>query len=357
MEKLVADYTVEVDCVDRDTWCGILQKFDDANFYQTWSYGAIRWGENNLSHIVLRKEGEIVAAAQVRIVKLPLIASGIAYISWGPMYKVMGQEIDEENFLQIIRVLYKVYVKERKLLLRIVPNQINEAGEVIQHILETEGFKLQRDVEPKRTILVDLSPSLEELRKGLRRKWRQTLGYAEKKELEVIEGTNIQMFEPAIRLYKEMHKRKKFAQFVDMEKLRPIQEDLPSEISMRIMLINFEGEPVGALIFSAIGDTGLPLLAATANKGLKLNSSYVIFWKMVNYLKMHGCRWLDLGGINPERNPGGYTFKSGIGGKNGKDVYFIGQFEACENKVSLFVIKTADKVREIYRRIKVRVFK
>jgi hypothetical protein len=32
------------------------------------------------------------------------------------------------------------------------------------------------------------------------------------------------------------------------------------------------------------------------------------------WLKEHGARGYDLGGIDPEANPGGYHFKSGFGG-------------------------------------------
>ena len=154
-----------------------------------------------------------------------------------------------------------------------------------------------------------------------------------------------------------MHKRKNFAEFVDMKEMMLIQENLPEEISMRVLLTKFEGEPVGGLAFATIGDTGLPLIAGTGNKGLKLNCSYLLWWKIIEYLKKHGCRWLDVGGINQERNPGGYIFKTGVAGKNGKEVRFLGQFDACENKVSLFIIKTTDKLREICRHIKVRILK
>ena len=59
----------------------LLNDFDDANIYQTWSYGAVRWGEKNLSHVILKKHNEVVAATQLRIVKISWLGVGIAYIN------------------------------------------------------------------------------------------------------------------------------------------------------------------------------------------------------------------------------------------------------------------------------------
>jgi hypothetical protein len=38
-------YRVEYDDVSRDEWTCLLEQFDDANIYQTWTYGSVRWGE------------------------------------------------------------------------------------------------------------------------------------------------------------------------------------------------------------------------------------------------------------------------------------------------------------------------
>ena len=43
-------WQVEVDRATPAEWSAMLDLFDDANLYQTWSYGAVRWGRKNLSH-------------------------------------------------------------------------------------------------------------------------------------------------------------------------------------------------------------------------------------------------------------------------------------------------------------------
>ena len=62
-------WQVEVDRVTDADWSPLIELFDDANLYQTAAYGGVRWGAKNLSRIVLRRDGEVRAIAQLRIVR------------------------------------------------------------------------------------------------------------------------------------------------------------------------------------------------------------------------------------------------------------------------------------------------
>ena len=66
-------YRSEVDNVTKDEWQRILLRFEDAVIHQSWAFGAACWGEDNLSHLVVEQDGEIVAAAQVALSRLPVL--------------------------------------------------------------------------------------------------------------------------------------------------------------------------------------------------------------------------------------------------------------------------------------------
>ena len=53
MQKL--GWQVEVDRATSAEWSEMLDLFDDANIYQTSAYGEVRWGEKNLSRLVLKR--------------------------------------------------------------------------------------------------------------------------------------------------------------------------------------------------------------------------------------------------------------------------------------------------------------
>ena len=63
-----------------------------------------------------------------------------------------------------------------------------------------------------------------------------------------------------------------------------------------------------------MGDTAIYLLGATNERARELKAAYFLQWQAMLWLKDRGARWYDLGGIDPEANPGGYHFKSGFGG-------------------------------------------
>jgi len=351
-ELLDTHYVFEVDAVDRDSWASMLQTFHESAIYQMWPYGAMRWGEDNLSHAVLGKDGEIAAAAQARIIKLPVLRAGIAYIKWGPMWQRRGKEKDWDSFRQMARALREEYVRRRGLLLRVMLNEGDIDVDKAQAVLKEEGFELRLGVVAYRTIVMDLSRSLDELRRNAKRTWRQNLRRAEQNNLKIIEGVGDDLFKIVEDLYKEMRARKKFIAFSDTGDLRAIQRELPDPLKMHVAVCEFSGEPVAALVVSQVTSTAIALVAATGGRALELNGSYLLWWRTIERLKAQGCRWFDVGGIDPTGYPGTYQFKVGLAGKSGRDLIFR-QFEARADWLSSFVVQAGEHLREDYRALKV----
>jgi lipid II:glycine glycyltransferase (peptidoglycan interpeptide bridge formation enzyme) len=346
INNISEDYSAEIDQIKKHEWEHQLQTFDDANIYQTWSYGAIRWGHNNLSHIIIKVKGEVVAAAQVRILKLPLLNVGIAYLPWGPMWRRRDQKVKPEIFQHIMNSLKEEYVIKRGLLLRIRPNIIEEKSEEIVSILIKEGFRKNLDVPPYRTLLLDLSLTLSDIRKSLDQKWRNQLNRSEKNNLTVIEGNSDELYQIFLVLQKEMYERKKYIPGVDYNEFGEIQKGLPDPLKMIILICEFEGKVLTATIISQIGNTGIYLLGATGDEGMKMKGAYLSQWRMIEMMKERGCLWYDLGGIDPANNPGVYHFKSGI---SRREVCHIGQFEISQNNISSLLVKGAENLTDRLR--------
>ncbi|MEN6350229.1 MAG: peptidoglycan bridge formation glycyltransferase FemA/FemB family protein [Syntrophomonas sp.] len=343
------DCSVEINKINKDEWSDLLNEFDDATIYQTWSYGMVRWGEKNLHHIIVKKNNEVIGIAQLVIKKIPFIKAGIAYIPWGPLWQKKGHENNVEVFEYLIKVLHDEYVVKQKLFFRMTPNIVDsDKNNNICSVLANAGFKKNITASNYRTFLVDLSPTLPEIRKKLNPKWRNKLNGAEKNKLEIIEGNDIELYRIFQKLQKEMQERKEYIPGVDYYEFGMIQQELPEHLKMQIMICKHDGEPIAATIVSAIGETGIYLLGATGDKWSNLKGSYLLHWKMMMWLKEHGQRMYDLGGINPTNNPGVYTFKAGF---SGQDVFHIGQYELCQNYSSSFIIKLYEKF-EGYRKQK-----
>jgi peptidoglycan pentaglycine glycine transferase (the first glycine) len=343
------DYTVETDGVSKHSWNNVIQYFEDAYLMQTWSYGSTRWGEDNLSHIVLQRDGEVVAAAQSVIMKPPLLGAGMAYVKWGPLWQLRGKPRNVETFRRMLQALREVYVVQRGLLLRVFPAAIEEGIGTLRLIFKEEGFERDLSIGSPRTAFVDLSYSLEELRNSLKPTWRRNLTLAERNQLTVIHGVTDELLDIFVGLYKEMQDRKNLIGQVSVDLYKAIQKDLPDGLKMRIMICEHQGEPVAGIVVPFFGNTAQNLLAATGDKGLHLRASYLLHWRMLEWLKAHDCRWLDLDALNHQKYPGISQFKLGLAGRLGWEAEYPGQFEACTSAVSYLSVKLAEQVRTIYR--------
>jgi hypothetical protein len=343
-----------VDSVDKSTWTRILEGFEDANLVQTWSYGAARWGEQCLSHVLLKQSVEVVAAVQVIVIRVPLIGGGMAYVKSGPLWRLRARERNPDVFRRMLRVLRHIYVTRQGLLLRIFSNAFEDGTGVVRSILKEEGFERDPNAGPCKTAIVDLSYSLEELRKSLKRTWRQNLERAERSGLKVVGGTSDELLETFTALYRQMRARKSRERIPDIDHFhfRDIYRDLPDGFKIWIAICEREGEPVAGLAVPLIGAVALDWLAATGDKGLDCRASHFLHWQMLGWLKALGFRWYDLDCINPKTTPGTYQFKAGLSGRLGKEVEYVGQFQACESRISLWSVKAAELLRTTYNEIK-----
>ncbi|MGA2019366.1 MAG: GNAT family N-acetyltransferase [Candidatus Sulfotelmatobacter sp.] len=355
MRPLDAGYASQVDQVAEAAWHGLLRLFADANTYQTWPYGEVISGQSNLSHLILKYDGEVAAIAQARIAKAPFINFGIAYIQWGPIWRRSAASANLEAFRQAVRALRNEYVCKRGLSLRLFPVLFDDSSLCFSQILAEEGFSSLGEDLRGRTILMDLQPPLTALREGMARNWKRNLRQAEQNELETIEGTTDELFERFIPIYKQMVTRKNFVEPNNIHQFKSIQARLPEQFKMKIMLCRSGGETCAGLIWSQMGKMGIELFAATSDAGMQNKGSYLLRWKIVEKLKQSGAAVYNLNGINPAANPGGFKFKSELAGKNGKDVRYVGRFDSHAGVVTRCCIEFGDTLRTTYRSLKERM--
>jgi lipid II:glycine glycyltransferase (peptidoglycan interpeptide bridge formation enzyme) len=340
-----------VDQADAAEWLDLLGGFADANIYQTRSYGAMHWSRQQLSCLTLERDGRTVAMAQLRIVRVPLIKTGIAYVRWGPLCRAKGKTFDAETLHQMMAGLKEEYVCHRGLSLRVLPPVFasDPFATTYHSTWSALGFTRSEEARAYSTVRVDLTPSLEVLRKQLNQKWRNCLNGAERNGLNVVQGSTLGAYDRFLAVYREMMVRKSFDTTVDVDEFRRIQEDLPKPLKMQVFLCEREGRVLNAIVVSAIGDTAIYLLGATSDEGLKLKGAYLLQWRAIQWLKSLGCRYYDLGGINRERNPGVYHFKSGFGGQETEQ---LGTFEMSASRTSAFCVRTGERLQAIVRRLR-----
>ena len=328
-----ASYRVEVDQIGAPDWADALGQFADANLYQTWAYGAVRWGERNLSHLVLKRDEKIVAIAQTLILRPLPLRVGVGHLRWGPLCHREGHELEPDIVERMADALQDEYARKRGLFLRVLPNGWvpSARAQVFRAAFSKYREQRFRAGESYRTVVLDLTPSLDVIRKRLDQKWRNQLNRAEKNGLTIKQGEAATSFPVFWKVYEEMLARKSFAAPSDVRQFERVQAELVAGQWMKVFICEDGGVPVGGLVGTAMGKSGIYLLGATNEQGMKVKGAYLLQWRMIQWLKEIGVVSYDLGGINPRMNPGVYHFKAGLGGQ---DVLYLNPFTSSGSAAS-----------------------
>jgi len=350
MRPLPSEFQVEIDAIAGPPWHQLVSTFADANIYQLWQLAEPGRRADDTSRLVLKQGGDVVAAAEVRLFRVPFTGRGIAYLRWGPMWKRAGRTQNPEHFRLALRAVRNEFGDRRGLVLRLNPRLFVEEHAALIAMLSEEGYSSLPHASTEKTLIMDLSPTLEQLRAGLDRRWRNHLNKAERDGLTLETGTGDALFQAFGTLYEQMLQRKQFAPTAGLARHRRIQGTLADDLKMGVIIARHEGLPCAGAVYSAIGDTALYLFGATNDAGMRTGGSYLVQWEILNTLKRRGIREYDLHGINAESNPGTYKFKLGLAGKNGREASFAGPTQTFEpslaNHSLLFAERVLGRIRQ-----------
>ncbi len=340
--------TAKFQLCGREEWQMLTPTFMDYNYCQFWDYGiacAERLGAYS-EHAAVYEGDDLLGLADVRIKKIPLFRTGIAYINSGPLVR-RNDQFDAGRLRRVLSALIDEYVRRRKLVLRIQPFPSSNIllGHQEQIFLDM-GFKAKNQLRHDRTIIIDISPPLEMIKKQFDQSWRRHLNKAGK--LDVVMGTEDALFSTFCELYEEMISRKSFDVHLDADFYRKVQCLLSKSEKFYICIVYENKLPSAGCVYSFVGDTCLYVLGATNDLGLKNGASYLAVWSIIQKAKENGCRFYDFCGIDPEKNPGGYQFKKGAGGV---DVTIPGPFEISQNSWSRSVVRFGEQIYRLYKKV------
>lgn len=326
---------------DKTFWDNSIRVFEDANIYQTWNFAALAQNEKIVKHLAIYTNQDLIGLVQVRIRTVPILNRGIAYILNGPVWQKKNQENSLKIFSNILDALRQKFVINQNLLLRIKPYIFSDRISNFDFI-ENIKFKRVEKVRQYQTLILYLDKNLDEIRKSFKQKWRNCLNQSERNDLEVSEGNDQKLYMEFLGIYNQMIARKKFKENVDPYKMGKMNEELDDEYKLKIFIAYKDKLPIASIIGSAIGNTGIYLLGASNEIGMKNKGSYLLQWEMIKWLKRKGCQRYDLGGINLDDNPSVYHFKSGI---TDQEVMGMGTFETYHSELSKRIISFGEFIK------------
>jgi lipid II:glycine glycyltransferase (peptidoglycan interpeptide bridge formation enzyme) len=182
-----------------------------------------------------------------------------------------------------------------------------------------------QNIQPPRTIIVDIKGSQEEILARMKQKTRYNIRLAEKKGVTVRAWDDIESFHKMMLLTGErdrfgVHSREYYQLAYDL--LQPKQMG-------ELLVAEFEGKPLAMLFVARNGKRAYYLYGASTDEERNRMPTYLLQWEAMKWAKSHGCEEYDLWGVPDEdeatleanfekRNDGlwgVYRFKRGFGGE------------------------------------------
>lgn len=251
--------------------------------------------------------GELLAPLEGGLMRLSSGAAALSAFSrslFGPFryyYLPRGPRGKETDFPALLRRL----VSSRTVFVRLEPET-----DMALEIIKQAGLMVKKslNLQPRQTLMLDLTLSEEELLSAMSQKTRYNIRLAAKKGVRIVSGS-LSDFPEFWRLMSLTGERDAF-HIHDSEHYRR----LLSSSNISLLLAEHEGRKIAAGIFCFFGGRATYLHGASDNEARNLMAPHLLQWQAIKEAKKRGCQEYDFYGIDEEKWPGVTRFKRGFGG-------------------------------------------
>jgi len=266
---------------------------------------------------------ELVAGAQVLYRRLPAGLGCLAYVPKGPLV----DWADEEQPSVLLAALDRAARSRRAVVLTVEPDLPDEP--LHRERLRALGFRPAAfsAVQPRRTLVVDISPDEETILAAIKSKTRYNVRLAGRRGVTVREAAESDL--PAFHaLMAATATRDRFGVHSPAYYEAAYRLFVPRSWA-RLLLAEVEGEPVAALMVFALPPRAWYFYGASGSAHREKMPTYLLQWEAVRWAKSLGCTTYDLWGVPDEDKVtleaqftqrhdglwGVYRFKRGFGGQ------------------------------------------
>lgn len=315
-----------------EQWQAILADLPNAHALQSWTWGSFkaRWGWAKQPMALEEANGEgkpdgVRAAVMVLKRKAPGLPFSILYAPKGPAMDY-GNDALREKMLQELEALAR---RERAIFIKIDPDVVRSRGpepgeeqkvtegQAWAASLKQRGWRFSQDqIQFRNTVILDLSPSEDELLANMKSKTRYNIRYAGRKGVDVRRGTPDD-FPLIAQMYETTAERNEFT-------IRPADYYLDAWQSFydagmaQPLIAEYEGTPLGAVVVVAYGGRAIYMYGASTERERNRQPNYLLQWEAIRWAKEKDCQTYDFWGapdefVESDSLWGVWRFKSGFG--------------------------------------------
>ncbi len=318
----------------KEIWNKFIAENSSESFLQAWEWGEFQVGvgrkilrvgvvDNNfkendkeVSSIKYQvSSGDLLATVLIIKYDLPFGQSYL-YCPRGPVVKVSSIKYQVSSILNFLfNEIEKIGKKERAMFLKIDPPvEMNQESRIMNHEYPTNFKKSLNEIQPRNTLILDLTKSEEELLKEMKPKTRYNIRLAERKGVEVrywktppspplSGGGRQKYFEKFWKLVEETSRRDKFAShnknyyWKMLENCRERKFSFPA-LAAKLYLAEYKNKTIAANIILSFGDFCVYLHGASSNEYRNVMAPYLLQWRQILDAKKTGCKAYDFWGID-----------------------------------------------------------
>jgi len=320
-------------CQDKKEWDEFLLQ-NSKSFLQSFEWGNLQEKSvKNILRIKVEENNETLVQAQVTIESF--FSKNYFYIAFGPVFKKNIDPIQRTESLKVL--LKKIKEKAKKencIFLRIEP---------VVEVSDAIGKKAQispRRIQPKKTLILDLTQTEEDLFKKFSRTTKYNIGLAKRSGVKIKEQQN---YSPDFyKLLEKTKNRQEFGIYPESH-YKDIFEISSESIKVELFTAEYKGKIINATIVLFFNGRATTLHSGSDYNHRSVKGSNLLNWEIILSAKKRGLEELDFWGIDENKWPSLTFFKKGFDGKEveypeGIDIVFQ-SFWYNIYKISRFIKK------------------
>ncbi len=310
-----------------DEWDAFVAAHAQGSLLQTTGWARLKNRFGWRSHRVwLKRDGRIVAGAQLLYKSAAMGLMKMAYIPHGPLVDWTDAE---QTAVLLNQIDHSVY-ERRAAIVKMEPLvwQDDVPPDAWQAICQQHDLRPETDtIQPPQTMIVDLRPSPDDILAAMKQKTRYNIRLAAKKGVTTRLGGRSDL--PAfVQLMQQTGQRDGFGIHTPLY-YQAAYEIFAETGQAALWLAEFEGRPLAAIMVFTLGTNAYYLYGASGSEERERMPNYAVQWAAIEWAKNQGCQSYDLWGIPdaPEAELeanftnrhdglwGVYRFKRGFGGQ------------------------------------------
>jgi peptidoglycan pentaglycine glycine transferase (the first glycine) len=291
-------------------WDSFIIRHPEAHILQTGAWGELKSGFDWTPMRI--QSGK--AGAQVLFRRLPL-GFTVAYIPKGPVgtgWENLWPELDT------------ICRKYNAIFLLVEPDASEPLSAELRLVLQKIG-QAAPPIQPRRTILIDISGSEEQVLERMKQKTRYNIHLAQRKEVVVNQAVDLGKFYPLMKITGgrdgfEVHSQEYYQCVFDL--FSPAGR-------CALLVAEYDGRPLAGLMVFSHGQRAWYFYGASSDEERSRMPAYLLQWEAIRWARQQGCLEYDLWGVPDEDESvleaqfagrsdglwGVYRFKRGFGGK------------------------------------------